>query len=144
SVSTNWSDLNNWTPPNVPTSSIDAIIAPAANQPSINGVLSPACGNLTVQTGATLDLNAGNTLFVNGSVAMSGSTTGTGTLRLMTSGTVTTTGASVMPTTEFLNTAGGYTINATFGGDVTQFATGLSLTIQSAVFQRSVHFLAAP
>jgi hypothetical protein len=144
SVSSAWDNPGNWMPNVVPLATGQAaIIAPAANNPSINGVASPSCAGLTVQTGATLDLNAGNTLLVSGSVAMSGSTTGTGAIRLTGSGTVTTTGASVMPQTEFVNT-GGYTINATFGGNVAHFAPGASLTIQSAVFQGAVHFLAAP
>src|SRR5437762_3514116 len=75
-VSPAWNVPGNWTA-GVPNAGLAAIVAPAANNPSINGVLSPTCGGLTVQIGATLDLAVSNTLLVTGSVAMSGSTTGT-------------------------------------------------------------------
>jgi len=65
SESSDWNDPDNWDGGVVPTSSFDVIIPDAAsvpNSPSINTGITATCANLTLQTGATLNVDGDLTL----------------------------------------------------------------------------------
>lgn len=71
-----WETASNWCSNTVPTASTDVIIpAAAANKPQVNnGPSSPAtCRNLTIESGATLTINAGGALTVEGTTTLNGS-----------------------------------------------------------------------
>lgn len=66
SVDTDWNKVNNWTPNTSIPNNADCVIIPVtANNPVISGSSYHAfAGNLIVQTGATLTVNASNTITV--------------------------------------------------------------------------------
>ncbi len=65
SVSTDWNVANNWTPSGVPTSLNCVVVPNVTNDPIISGVFFNAYGlNLTILNGATLVMNATNTLTI--------------------------------------------------------------------------------
>ena len=66
SVDTDWNKINNWTPNTGIPNNADCVIIPVtANNPIISGSAYHAfAGNLIVQTGATLTVNASNTITV--------------------------------------------------------------------------------
>jgi len=65
SVSTDWSVDDNWTPSGVPTALNCIVIPNTINDPIIYGPSYNAYGlNMTIQTGATLVMNSGNTLTI--------------------------------------------------------------------------------
>jgi hypothetical protein len=77
--SSNWSDAGNWNPASVPNSSIDALIpfTGITNFPIVDAAYpasgSPAtCNNLTISSGATLTIGAGNALTVSGTTHING------------------------------------------------------------------------
>jgi hypothetical protein len=66
SQSTDWSDPDNWTPNQVPTSAETVLINNTVpNMPVIDGE-SPIISDLTIATGATLTVNNANILTING------------------------------------------------------------------------------
>ncbi|MEM7311041.1 MAG: hypothetical protein AAF682_30505 [Planctomycetota bacterium] len=73
-VSTNWDNPFNWSTGQVPGSSDNAVIAPAANQPS-SYIFGPICDDLSIQSGATLTLSAGFDLDVLGALTIDGTLT---------------------------------------------------------------------
>lgn len=66
SVDTDWNKANNWTPNSSIPNNTDCVIIPiTANNPIISGSSYHAfAGNLIIQTGATLTVNASNTITV--------------------------------------------------------------------------------
>ena len=65
SVSNNWNVDDNWTPSGVPTSLNCVVIPNTTNDPIISGSSFNAYGlNLTILTGATLQMNSSNTLTI--------------------------------------------------------------------------------
>lgn len=66
SIDTDWNKVNNWTPNTSIPNNADCVIIPVtANNPIISGSAYHAfAGNLIVQTGATLTVNASNTITV--------------------------------------------------------------------------------
>ena len=75
STGTDWDTDSNWSD-GVPNTSIDAVIAPAANQPVVGQP--SACGKLVLKEGTTLTLNAN--LGAHGGATVSGTILGTGDL----------------------------------------------------------------
>ncbi|MFH1119993.1 MAG: T9SS type A sorting domain-containing protein [Bacteroidota bacterium] len=67
-VNSEWANLENWNPPQVPSASFNVSIPDVTNDPVINEpVGSPAiCNNLTIESGAVLSISAGKALTVNG------------------------------------------------------------------------------
>ncbi len=82
-TSTSWYTATNWSPAAVPTSATDVTIPVTANAPSITGTTTAAyCRNLTINSGATLTLNASvGTLYfyTYGNVLINGTLTVTST-----------------------------------------------------------------
>ncbi|MEA2042946.1 MAG: putative Ig domain-containing protein [Bacteroidota bacterium] len=70
SVDNVWNDANNWTNGGVPTSLDEIDIPDVANDPVVS--ISAECGKISLQTGATLSVNAGNSLTVSGDFTMNG------------------------------------------------------------------------
>ena len=71
-LTTDWHDDANW-PLLIPTITTDVIIsASASNQPYIFDSPTAICKNLTINTGASLTIEAGQTLTVNGNLSNSG------------------------------------------------------------------------
>jgi len=116
--STDWNNAGNWCSGSVPGATDDAVIVAAANQPhvTITSLFGAFCDNLTVESGATLTVDAGEALTVNGDLSNEGSLlikadiTGIGSL--ITEGTVTGNGAFQME--QYLTGAGGGTPNGLF------------------------------
>jgi hypothetical protein len=78
-VNSDWANADNWCDGVVPSSTTDVIIAAgASNMPSISSSVS--CRNLTINTGATVVLNAAGTLNISGTLANSGAFTNNGTV----------------------------------------------------------------
>jgi hypothetical protein len=75
SVNADWSEVNNWGPcPGVPTNTNEVIIPNVATQPIVSAATpAAACGDITVNTGATLTINANRFLNVWGDVVNNGS-----------------------------------------------------------------------
>jgi len=117
-LSTDWNNAANWCSGSVPGATDDAVIVAAANQPhvTITSLFGAFCDNLTVESGATLTVDAGEALTVNGDLSNEGSLlikadiTGIGSL--ITEGTVTGNGAFQME--QYLTGAGGGTPNGLF------------------------------
>lgn len=61
---TAWADADNWGGCNVPSCTVDAIIAPFSNQPVISA--NTTVRDLTIQAGASLTINAGVTVTICG------------------------------------------------------------------------------
>jgi hypothetical protein len=80
-TSTAWNTAGNWSPGGAPTAS-DNVTIPSApvNQPLISGTSTPACNNLTVNSGATLTISATN--LNNALLTVSGTATFNGELSI--------------------------------------------------------------
>jgi hypothetical protein len=68
-TSTDWSEPSNWFPNTVPTSADNVDISSVPpNQPHVTALISlPAtCNNITINTGATLTIDPGKAIIVNG------------------------------------------------------------------------------
>ncbi|NCA86629.1 MAG: hypothetical protein EOM83_13850, partial [Clostridia bacterium] len=79
--STAWNTATNWSPAGVPTAANNVTIPSApANQPLINGAITPVCNNLTVNAGATLTISG--TSSANSQLAVSGTATFNGALSI--------------------------------------------------------------
>ena len=72
-TNTDWNTAGNWNPASVPVATDDVLIPDVTNDPTVNEApTSPAvCGNLTVQSAATLTIAAGKALTVNGTLTNS-------------------------------------------------------------------------
>lgn len=114
-ISSNWDDPSNWTN-GVPDSSIDAIIAAAANSPSTAGAVNPSCLSLLIEAGATLGIAVGNNLVVNADSTLVGSINGGGALECAGQGTISTPGGNSYSD---LIVSGSYTYDAS--GDPDNF-----------------------
>ncbi len=68
STDTDWNTADNWTPSGVPTSSYSVTIADVTNQPVVGA--NHSVEHLTVNAGAWLTINNGNTLTVIGNVTL--------------------------------------------------------------------------
>ncbi len=70
SIDNNWNNTDNWTPNTVPAAVDDVVIPDVTNKtfPFILENFGPPtfCNNLTIEAGATLTINQGNALTVNG------------------------------------------------------------------------------
>lgn len=75
-TSTGWNTPSNWFGSVVPASGTSVVIpAYAANQPFISDAPAASCGNLAITFGASLTINAGQALTVNGNLVNIGSLT---------------------------------------------------------------------
>jgi hypothetical protein len=70
---TNWGTASNWCGGSVPTSSTNVVIPSGGNQPVISSAAT--CNNLTISSGATLQISGSNTLTINGDLVNSGTFT---------------------------------------------------------------------
>jgi len=72
-----WNNANNWTGNELPTSANSVIIPSLANNPIINQEpASPAvCKNLTIQDGASVTINAGKALTIQGTLEVASTAT---------------------------------------------------------------------
>ncbi len=119
SVDTTWNLADNWSN-GVPGSSSNAGIPSGGNQPTISGGAA-SCNHLVVESGATLAIDAGNTLTVTGNVYAPGTIAG--------DGTVASTGSKIQ--TVEIASAGGLTVDNTSGFNLTSDLTlsgGLTLS----------------
>jgi surface protein len=115
--SSDWNDASNWCT-TVPTSVDDIIIGVSSNQPHITSAApnGASVGNLTVESGATLTIDAGKALTVNGDLSNEGSVLvkadATGIGSLITEGTIT--GAGTFAMEQYLTGSGGVTPDGLF------------------------------
>ncbi len=80
-TSTAWNTATNWSPSGVPAPTDDVIIPSApANQPVVNGTITPVCKNLTINSGASLSITA--TTSNNALLTASGNATINGALSI--------------------------------------------------------------
>jgi hypothetical protein len=119
SVSTDWNNSGNWSSAAVPTA-LDNVVIPSApsNQPHVT--LAPGtpavCADLTIESGATLTVDAGKALTVigdtdnEGTILVKADATGIGSL--ITEGTVT--GAGSFQMEQYLTGSGGATPDGLF------------------------------
>ncbi|WP_299109308.1 T9SS type A sorting domain-containing protein [uncultured Tenacibaculum sp.] len=70
---TNWSEANNWTN-GVPSSSFDAVVANAANQPIVD-ITSASVKDLEVHTGSSVVVDNGQALTIEGNLVQNGTFT---------------------------------------------------------------------
>ncbi|MFC0604891.1 T9SS type A sorting domain-containing protein [Winogradskyella pulchriflava] len=68
SISSDWDNLNNWTPNGIPTGTSEITIPLVVNLPSITGV--KTINDLTINSGASMEIPLGATLNVNGDIHM--------------------------------------------------------------------------
>lgn len=83
---TSWINPNNWTPAAVPTAADSVVIGAAAFQPALPGVDTLQVRDLTLQTGANLNMSGRVLTIVGGALTGAGGLTNTsfgGTLRLV-------------------------------------------------------------
>jgi hypothetical protein len=116
SSSTAWNAAANWAPTGVPTNGDDVIIPNVPRQPSITSS-SPAavCGNLTINSGATLTVN--QALTVSGTTTISGTlayTSNNGAKRYTGLVTISLGGTWNNTASSPINFRGGITNNGTF------------------------------
>ncbi len=72
SVSADWNTATNWSQTRVPVAQVDVIIpATAPNMPIVN-VPGLSCYNILIQDGATLTIDPGIVLTVNGNITVEG------------------------------------------------------------------------
>lgn len=102
---------SNWGGCNIPSCSIDAVIAPFTVQPVIT--TSQSMKNVTIQPGATLTINAGVTLTICGDFTNNGSLVMSPTATLLFNNTVTHVVSGNLTGT---NAVGNITVNQTAGG----------------------------
>ncbi|HNW99192.1 MAG TPA: choice-of-anchor J domain-containing protein [Bacteroidales bacterium] len=75
-TSTAWSNINNWNPKAIPTSTNDVIIpSGTANEPYVDISTPAACKNLTINPGSTLTIDAGKYLTASGTTTNNGTFT---------------------------------------------------------------------
>ncbi len=83
-ASTDWNNATNWYIGSVPTSTSNVTVMSVANHPAVS--TAAECNNMTINTGASLDINETHSLTINGDLSNSGtltinsSSTGTGSL----------------------------------------------------------------
>lgn len=118
-VSSDWSNGSNWAKGSAPTSSGNVRISSSApNQPRVTASPgSPAvCNNLEIQSGASLTIEAGKALTVNGTTENDGTilieSDATGIGSLITNGAISGSGACQME--QYLTGSGGATPNGLF------------------------------
>jgi fibronectin-binding autotransporter adhesin len=89
-----WNTANNWSPAGPPTSTTDATIpVVATGYPVVNATPAGICKALTVDNGASVTINSGQFLNVNGNVVNNGNAAfGAGTLSLEGNGSATVAG----------------------------------------------------
>lgn len=119
STSTDWNVASNWSTNAVPTSADDVVIPSApSNQPhvTLNPGTPAACGNLTVESGATLTIDAGKALTVSGDTDNDGTiivkADATGIGSFIDNGTITGSGSFQME--QYLTGSGGATPDGVF------------------------------
>ena len=107
--STSWNSGNNWSSTSVPASGATVIIAnSASNQPTVN--TNVQVGSISIQSGATVTIGAGNSLSVYNDIINCGTLTSaaTGTLVLNSTSTATT---STNPQTQNISSSGTYSLS---------------------------------
>ena len=130
-LSSVWSVAGNWTN-GAPDATKDAVIGvpSGAFTPSTSGVVGAACRTLNLQSSGSLDFAIGFPLDVNLNATIAGAHTGTGLLRLVGSGSASSSGTGSFPDTEITGT---YTLaTCTIHGNLTQTSAAGILTIQTA------------
>jgi hypothetical protein len=117
STSADWNDGSNWWSGVVPGPTDDITISSSSNYPHIStsapGVI---CGNLTIESGASITVDAGKALTVSGNLSNEGTVLvkadATGIGSLITEGTVSGSGSFQME--QYLTGSGGATPNGLF------------------------------
>lgn len=72
-VSTDWFNAANWDYNQIPSAIINTIINKTANQPVVSGAAIAECNNLTINANASLTVNPGGKMTVNGNINNAGS-----------------------------------------------------------------------
>jgi hypothetical protein len=72
-ISTDWFNADNWDYKQLPTAIINTIINQTANQPVVSGENIAECSNLTINTNASLTVNPGGKMTVEGNIVNNGS-----------------------------------------------------------------------
>ncbi len=130
-ASTDFGAAGNWSPAQTPTSSSDLLIPAVTRQPSV--LASSVVHNVTVQSGATLTIAAGQQLTVNGNFSLSG-TAGcpASSCNLTVVGNVTTLAGSTL-NPSVLNVAGSLSVAGTFAVSSNTLFTGTGQLIPAGL-----------
>ncbi|MFN5319739.1 MAG: beta strand repeat-containing protein [Bacteroidia bacterium] len=82
-VSSDWNTTGNWLQNRIPTFADNVVISNVANQPVLSIGANGACVDLTMNSGTTLTIGAGESLEVNGNIVANGlGISGAGTLEI--------------------------------------------------------------
>ncbi|MCS6934999.1 MAG: PKD domain-containing protein [Chitinophagales bacterium] len=125
-VNTNWNTPGNWASGTVPSTCADNVIIPSGltNYPVVN-VPSATAGDVNIHTGASLTINAGNTLNVCGNMTNNGvPSVGNGTLNFNGTGNQTIYGVVQAAIARVDKTSGTLTVN---NGSVLNIVNALQL-----------------
>lgn len=114
-TNSDWCDPTNWDRGAIPTTAANVIIASTATDPSFDGTCPVCVNNLTIASGASLDLSAG--LCVTGDLVSDGPVTGAGSIILQGTAPQTITGEFNINNLELDNPTGA-TITAGAGNMV--------------------------
>ena len=116
SVSSIWTNANNWTPAGVPTSS-DQVDIPAASARAPQLSANASLRNLSIASGSTLTVPTATTLTVSGILTVDGVSTGDGTISMAGTSAQTITGAGTVKNLT-VNNSTGVTITAGAGNEL--------------------------
>jgi hypothetical protein len=128
-TSTDWNTNSNWCGSAQPTISTDVVIPTGVPNMPIISTAGEICRNLTVNSGATLTINAANTLSLNGNLINNGNIITTGTMSFdgSTAQTVSGSGSNVYARLTINNSSGAVPA-VTFSNAAVNVTTMLSMT----------------
>ena len=123
-VSSDWNTTGNWLQNRIPTFADNVVISNVANQPVLSVGANGACVDLTMNSGTTLTIGAGESLEVNGNIIANGlGISGAGTLEIKGSSAALSGGNALFNITSNIQSGATFTL------------TGSS----SAEFQKDLH-----
>jgi hypothetical protein len=142
STSTDWNDITNWTPQNIPTALDDVIVPNVTNDPALTTGANGNIKDMSISVGATLTIGTGRTIDVKGNwVGANNTISGAGNLIFSGTSAQTITGGATVSKLQINNgsgvtvATGGNRLNITTSLDlvVGQLNTNSNLTIKSSI-----------